>query len=532
MSDSDYWRKREAWDMYERMADAEDRADLVARIYRTASTQIVFSAQDIFEKYATKHKLSKAEAWKLLNSIKDKDSINKLIQELKNKDSGENKQELIKELEAPAYRFRLERLQDLLRQVDTVMQNVYQQEQQFDTSFFEGLAENTYYKTIYNIQRRTGLRFSFSKIDQKQIDHALKINWSGKHYSRRIWKNTDELAETVKDELLVSLLTGRTERETAAIITEKFGGGASRARRLIRTESCFLSGELNAQAYEECNLTKYIFLATLDLRTSKICKELDGRKFLLKNRQIGKNYPPMHPWCRSTTVSYISEDELKNLERRAYNPKTGRTELVPASMTYDQWYEKYVKNDPKALVQEKAIKNAVSDRKQYKQYQEVLGKDAPKSFVKYQELKYNEPEKWELFRTYAHSVKNGMISPLSGFKNYQKIYDEINEKVIGVKTSEGSEVTRQSKHFMERAIGTMKDPKTGRSRSGVSVEGIKDALENPMTVRAIRTDLQGERSQKYIGEKATVSVDPDTGTLIQCNPTNEKLLRSIQNGKI
>ena len=78
----------------------------------------------------------------------------------------------------------------------------------------------------------------------------------------------------------------------------------------------------------------------------------------------------------------------------------------------------------------------------------------------------------------------------------------------------------------------MKDPKTGRSRSGVSVEGIKDALENPMTVRAIRTDLQGERSQKYIGEKATVSVDPDTGTLIQCNPTNEKLLRSIQNGKI
>lgn len=410
---SDYWEKRAAWDMYERMADAEDTADLVARIYRAASTQIVFSAQDIFEKYMTKHKLSKAEAWRLLNSIHDKDSIRKLLYELENKDAGENKQELIKELEAPAYRFRLERLQDLLRQVDTVMQNVYQQEQQFDTSFLEGLAENTYYKTIYNIQRRTGLRFSFSKIGQKQIDHALKINWSGKHYSRRIWKNTDELAETVKDELLVSLLTGRTERETAAIITEKFGGGASRARRLIRTESCFLSGELNAQAYEECNLTKYMFLATLDLRTSKICRELDGKKFLLKNRQTGKNYPPMHPWCRSTTVSYISEDELKNLERRAYNPKTGRTELVPASMTYDQWYEKYVKNDPKALAQEKAIKNASSDRKQYKQYQEVLGKDVPKSFVKFQELKYNEPEKWEELKTFYRDANR-----------YQKLIDE------------------------------------------------------------------------------------------------------------
>ena len=156
---SDYWEKRAAWDMYERMADAEDTADLVARIYRSASAQIVFSAQDIFEKYMTKHKLSKAEAWRSLNSIQDKDSIQKLLLELKNKDSGENKQELLKELEAPAYRARIERLQGLLQKVDTVMENVYQQEQQFDTSFFEQLAENAYYRTIYNTQRKTGLGF-------------------------------------------------------------------------------------------------------------------------------------------------------------------------------------------------------------------------------------------------------------------------------------------------------------------------------------------------------------------------------------
>ena len=78
---SDYWEKRAAWDMYERMADAEDNADLVARIYRSASAQIVFSAQDIFEKYMTKHKLSKAEAWRFLNSFQDKDSIQKLLLE-------------------------------------------------------------------------------------------------------------------------------------------------------------------------------------------------------------------------------------------------------------------------------------------------------------------------------------------------------------------------------------------------------------------------------------------------------------------
>ena len=131
-----------AWDMYEQMEDAEATADLVARVYRSASSQIVFAAQDIFEKYMTKHKLSQTEAWNLLNRMQDNDSIEMLLLELKNKNSGENKQELIKELEAPAYRVRIERLQDLLQQVDAVMKNVYQQEQQFDTSFFEQLAEN------------------------------------------------------------------------------------------------------------------------------------------------------------------------------------------------------------------------------------------------------------------------------------------------------------------------------------------------------------------------------------------------------
>lgn len=50
---SDYWENRAAWDMYEQMKDAEATADVVARVYRSASSQIVFAAQDIFEKYMT-----------------------------------------------------------------------------------------------------------------------------------------------------------------------------------------------------------------------------------------------------------------------------------------------------------------------------------------------------------------------------------------------------------------------------------------------------------------------------------------------
>ena len=68
------------------------------------------------------------------------------------------------------------------------------------------------------------------------------------------------------------------------IIANKFDQGIFEARRLVRTEAAFVSGELNAEAYEECDLQKYQFLATLDLRTSEICRSLDGKRFFLKDR--------------------------------------------------------------------------------------------------------------------------------------------------------------------------------------------------------------------------------------------------------
>ena len=394
MKNDSYWENRAAWDMYHRMEDAEQTADLLAKVYRNSSMLLTYKAKDIFEKYMTKHGLSETQAWNLLNTMQDQTSLEELLNALRNKDSDETKQELLRELEAPAYRVRIERLQDLLRQVDTVMQEVYQQEQLFDTSFFQNLSEATYYRSIYNIQKQTGIGFSFSNISQKQIKQVLSMNWSGRHYSQRIWKNTQELSRTLKQELLVSLLTGRTDRETSEVIMNRCGAGAMQARRLVRTESCFLSGELTARSYEECGIEKYRYLATLDLRTSKICRELDGKIFSMKDRKAGKNYPPMHPWCRSTTISAIDEDELRNMKRRAYNPKTGRTETVPANMTYDQWYKKYVKGNAQAEAEEKSVQNAASDKKQYERYREILGKDAPKRFVDFQEMKYNDPEKW------------------------------------------------------------------------------------------------------------------------------------------
>ena len=147
---SDYWENRAAWDMYHAMGDAERTAQKIARIYRKALTQLTYAARDVFDKYRKDYGLSEVEAWELLNKMQDKASIDELLLALRNEKTRKGRQDILKVLEAPAYTSRIERFKDMMRQVDFLMQNVYEQEKQFDTTFFENLARDSYYKTIYN----------------------------------------------------------------------------------------------------------------------------------------------------------------------------------------------------------------------------------------------------------------------------------------------------------------------------------------------------------------------------------------------
>ena len=62
---------------------------------------------------------------------------------------------------------------------------------------------------------------------------------------------------------------------------------------------------MQLSAYEECGAEQYEFVAVLDLRTSEICRSLDGKVFYTKDAQQGVNMNPMHPFCRSTTIIHL-----------------------------------------------------------------------------------------------------------------------------------------------------------------------------------------------------------------------------------
>ena len=158
--------------------------------------------------------------------------------------------------------------------------------------------------------------------------------------------------------------------------------------------------------------------------------------------------------------------------------------------------------------------NNKSDIKQYNKYKEILGKESPKSLKEFQELKYNNSEEWSLVKDYVKSRENNMISAFTPYSQYKEYKGIINSDIVGLTTSNGIKITGQSKHFIERVFGTNVDPKTNRPRSGVGINDIKDALLNG----SVRIRESDPNSIKFITDKCIVTVNPNTGVLIQTNP--------------
>ena len=147
--------------------------------------------------------------------------------------------------------------------------------------------------------------------------------------------------------------------------------------------------------------------------------------------------------------------------------------------------------------------------------------------AKYYDARYNNTEEYRLLMQYANSVKSGWLSPLAGFDLYKSTHERIQTELVGKTTADGTVITGHTAHFMERIFGTLVDPDKLKydlkiiRRSGVGYEAMRDTVLNPERINPVKTDSRGKRSVRLIG-KAIVTINPDTGQLIQLNPRSEQ----------
>lgn len=315
--------------------------DLVAE-YEKAILSIRRDIEMFYQRFADNNEVSLTDAKKILNARELKEfqyTVEEYIQ--KGKENAVD-QRWMKELENASTRIRLSRLESLQYQIRQQIEIVTAKRLLGMTKLATELVEDGYYKSIFEIQKGFGIGDGFNVLNTEVVESMISKPWApdGSNFSDKIWRDRKLLTDRLQKELAQSFIRGDAPDEAIRNIAKTMDTSRKAAGRLVMTESAFFANEARAKAFKELGVEEYQFLATLDMRTSEICQSMDLMIFRLIDRDMGVNWPPLHPWCRSTIVPYF-EGNIKS--RFARDPKTGRGYYVDGDMTYKDWYNKHVK---------------------------------------------------------------------------------------------------------------------------------------------------------------------------------------------
>ena len=237
----------------------------------------------------------------------------------------------------------------------------------------------------------------FKELSTKYVKNILESDWKGSNYSKRLWDDTELLAKRLEELFTAKNLTGMSEAEMTKTLAKEFNTSMYVARRLIRTESNYMAGQAKLKGWKEHGVDEYILIAVLDFRTSKICREMDGKVFKVEEAQVGVNYPVFHPFCRTIPAAYFGKRTL-NGKRIAIDRITGKEMNITQKTDYTDWEKMLIEKHGQRNVDvaRKKAKNFNNDSKQFRRYKNTLDEnELPKTLDDFQDKKYTDPDWWE-----------------------------------------------------------------------------------------------------------------------------------------
>lgn len=352
MNNVEYWTQRLE---IETQKSANELLKTMKQFYKDSMKNIKKEIESFYGRYTENNNLTLQEVNKRLNpqelkSSKEEikkyyDEIDKLARDNNGKVSVEKLRQYKEELRlqsAKAYMSRLEGVKINIK--NTIVNLAIEQEIEF-TDKMKKVFENCLEKSSFELDKILGFSVGFEAPNNEVLSKAIKTRWLGQNYSDRIWKDKGILLDSLDTILLQGIAQGQNPRKIAQEMVNKYGSNYKNCERLARTEFIHLQNQATFQSYKNHNIKQYQYLADLSERTCPICGSLDGKVFDLKYKQVGVNYPVMHPNCRCTTIPYFEKDEIdlmfEESTRIAYDENRNIYE-VPDSMTYDEWKNKFL----------------------------------------------------------------------------------------------------------------------------------------------------------------------------------------------
>lgn len=505
---SAYWKKRFSDFENAQNQYAQSTFHKIEPAFDKAQRQIQAQIEAWYGRYAANNGITMAEARKQLSAAELKELKWDVKEYIQYGQENALNQQWMKELENASARFHISRLEALKIRTQQALEVAFGNELDSLDSMVKALYQSGYYHTCFEIQKGFNLGWEIGQVDERKLQKIVSRPWAsdGMNFSDRVWKSKTTMVNDLHQELTRTIIQGKAPDEAIKHMTKYLQNKGKNAKyqagRLVMTEQAFISSAAQKDAFNDLDVEEFEIVATLDSRTSEICQEMDGQHFPMKDFQPGVTAPPFHVWCRSTTVPYF-DDEWSGGERAARG-EDGKTYYVPSDMKYSEWKEAFV-----------ADSISEQTKKEFAKFEKVLGNKSP-TIEEFAKIKYNEDE-WKMFKAFTSSIKSGELSALADFELYKEISREMDEKLLGIVTSNNLTINGKSNHSIARVIGSIE-----QRRNGVQVDDILDALTNSESEILPVKEMKNGKSQKFRNKVVEVSVNPDTGIIIQVNPVHTR----------
>jgi len=116
--------------------------------------------------------------------------------------------------------------------------------------------------------------------------------------------------------------------------------------------------------------------------------------------------------------------------------------------------------------------------------------------------------------------RNVLVNEMT-YKEWEKwVQSRQYSDIIGKETANGIKVKSVSSHTIERA-----------GQRGVSQKAVLDAIQNPLHTDPVKVDEYGRKSQRFIGQTATVNINPDDGNIATVWKTGKSTRRKYEKGE-
>lgn len=337
MNSQKYWEERQAANYIAREKEIISFYKELEKSFIQAKREIETVINDFYIRYADNNNLSYSMAQEQL-SKREIGELNDFIKKSYATMGTRNTEVVNMSIKA-----RITRYESLQMQIEAILDNLY--DNHFKIKGEEKLKDiykGSYERTWYNIDIYNGFHKEFAQVPIRDIEQLILYPFNGANFSTRLWKQKEHMITKLKENITTMLVQGKNPKTLSKDFAKIFNTKEHEAYRLLHTESSFVIEQGTLQAYKEDGVEEYQILATLDTKTSEICQNQDNEVYSIDEYVTGTTAPPFHPFCRTTTVPYYSDDEVGT--RVARNPLSDKIMEVPSTMSYKEWQKTYVLN--------------------------------------------------------------------------------------------------------------------------------------------------------------------------------------------